>query len=300
MGATQFICPNGDKILINQCLRNCPHSKRCMAKPTLQALAHSVSDRGLGKYSVTELLRGTREVYLEKTVDYAVNPQDRMFALHGSSMHLVGEYNSDESIITELRLENSIYTGQIDAYGNILGNGKNILLDYKVSGAYKTMIALGYHQVDEETGEIYKIGPKKGQPKTRKVWKPGGIRKMFDWVVQVNAYRYLIEMTGHEVDEMYIQVFIRDFGPRVASENIITQPIYLIKVNRISDHWIEKYFQAKQRRLDHAMETGEIPAHCSNRECWNGRKCSDYCDMYNECQKYEQPNDVANVTNVAN
>ena len=75
MPATQFICPNQDKVLIKQCLSICPHCMRCMAKPTLETLAKSVSERNLGrKFSVTELLSGTRELFLKKTTDYAINP----------------------------------------------------------------------------------------------------------------------------------------------------------------------------------------------------------------------------------
>ena len=82
MTATQFICPNRDKILIKQCLSTCPHCLRCMAKPTLETLARSVADRGLGrKYSVTELIAGTREQYLKKTTEYAIDPQAHIFAI---------------------------------------------------------------------------------------------------------------------------------------------------------------------------------------------------------------------------
>ena len=78
-------------------------------------------------------------------------------------------YDENEKII--VRLENEIATGQIDAYGDSLGTGENILLDYKVTSSFKARKALGFHQVDVPTGEVYKTGIKKGQPKYKKEWR---------------------------------------------------------------------------------------------------------------------------------
>ena len=110
MGAKRFICPNGDKVLIGECLKNCPQNVRCMGRPTLENLAHNCRDRGLNKFSVTELIRGTRESYLLKIMDYDVDPQSMIFAAHGTAIHKINEENS-KGIISELRLENEIATG---------------------------------------------------------------------------------------------------------------------------------------------------------------------------------------------
>lgn len=288
MPATKFICPNGDNILIRQCLQNCPHHERCMASPTLVSIAKSCIPRSIGKFSVTELMRGTREMFLEKTTDYSVSPADRALIIQGTSLHKLAEDNSDPSIITELRLENDYLSGQIDAYGNLLGNGKKILLDYKTTSSYKAMISLGYYQVDEPTGEVYKTGLKKGQPKTHKVLKEGGIRKVLEWAIQINAYRMLMEQNGYEVEDMYIQMHVRDYNTQLAMSRNITKPIYMLKINKISNHWLEIYFEAKRQRLEEAIITGEMPAQCSSRETWKNKKCADFCNVYSECQKYEE------------
>ncbi|MBR6012383.1 MAG: hypothetical protein IK062_01200 [Selenomonadaceae bacterium] len=62
MPATKFICPNGNKIKISECLKTCPNSQRCMFLPTLRAVANSL-DRKLSEPTVTELIAGTRETY---------------------------------------------------------------------------------------------------------------------------------------------------------------------------------------------------------------------------------------------
>ncbi len=286
MTATQFVCPNHDKILIKQCLSTCPHCIRCMAKPTLETVAKSVADRNLGRrYSVTELLSGTRELYLKKTTDYAINPQDHIFAMHGSAVHSICEHSSSSTVLTEFRLFNDIFTGQIDCYGDVLGNGKKILMDYKVTSSYKAMIALGYYKEEVPTGEIYKSGLKKGQQKMKKVWRYDGVRKLLDWAVQINAYRLLLEEHNFIVDDMYIQLYVRDYSVRMSSERNITKPMYLLHINKISDHWLRTYFSAKKARLDAALKTGTAPGFCSARESWHGRKCSDYCDVHDECKK---------------
>ena len=286
MTATQFICPNRDKILIKQCLSICPHCLRCMAKPTLETLARSVADRGLGrKYSVTELIAGTREQYLKKTTDYAIDPQAHIFAMHGSAVHSICERSTAGGVLTELRLSNDLYSGQIDCYGDVLGNGRKVLMDYKVTSSYKAMIALGYYREDVPTGEVYKTGLKKGQPKTKKVWRTDGVRQLYEWAIQVNAYRLLLEEHNFPVDDMYIQVYVRDYSLRMASERNIDKPMYLLHINRISDSWLYLYFSMKKTLLDEALKNGVAPGFCNHRETWGGRKCKGYCDVYEECKK---------------
>ena len=286
MTANQFVCPNHDKILITQCLATCPHHIRCMAKPTLETVAKSVSDRKLGrKFSVTELISGTREQYLKKTIAYAINPQDHIFAMHGSAVHSICEHSTSSSVLTELRLANDLYTGQIDCYGDVLGNGKKILLDYKVTSSYKAMVALGYYKEDVPTGETYKTGLKKGQPKIKKVWRYDGVKKLYEWALQVNAYRLLLEEHNFKVDDMYIQLYVRDYSVRISSERNITQPMYLLHINKISDHWLKAYFSAKKEHLAAALNDKIAPAFCSHRESWHGRKCVNYCDVHEECKR---------------
>ena len=288
MPITQFLCPGNEHTAITACLSGCPFGNRCMGKPTLDTLAKSVTDRGLSKYSVTELISGTLEQYLKRTEEYAVNPQDLVFAMHGTAIHALCEKNSGPNVLTELRLENNLYTGQIDCYGNVLGDGRNILLDYKVTSSYKAMTALGFRSIDVPTGEVFKTGARKGQPKTRKEWKNDGVHKIYEWALQVNAYRILLEQHGYPVDDMYIQMYIRDYSLRVAKERNIDRPIYLLHVNRISDIWLTRFFKAKKEALDNALKTSSIPAPCNARETWGGRKCKDYCDVYNICPTHSE------------
>ena len=88
--------PNGDRVMIGDCLNKCPQRVRCMGKPTLRNLAANCKDRGFAKFSVTELIRGTREMFLLKNMDYDVEPQSMLFAAHGTAIHKINEENSWE------------------------------------------------------------------------------------------------------------------------------------------------------------------------------------------------------------
>ena len=82
MPATQFVCPKtNEKIKIGDCLQHCTAGQRCMFLPTLRSVAASL-DRKLDKPSVTELISGTRETFLKKTTDYAVDPMQQLYAIH--------------------------------------------------------------------------------------------------------------------------------------------------------------------------------------------------------------------------
>ena len=68
MPATQFVCPKtNENIKIGDCLQHCAAGQRCMFLPTLRSVAASL-DRKLDKPSVTELISGTRETFLKKTL----------------------------------------------------------------------------------------------------------------------------------------------------------------------------------------------------------------------------------------
>ena len=283
MGATEFKCPSGNKVKIKTCLAKCPSNQRCMFLPTLRAVADSL-DRKIKEATVTELLCGTRETYLKKTTDYAVDPVQQLYALHGSAVHTINEGFTDGNMLSEERLADDVTNGKFDLYGQIIDFNDNTLGDYKITSSYKLMRALGYYKVDVPTGEVYKTGIKKGQPKTKKEWRTDGVRHILDWAIQLNYYRILLEQRGFEVKDMKIQAFCRDFSLRIAAERNITSPLYIININKISDHWIKLYMETKAKRLKRALETKELPPVCTVKERWKNRKCLDYCAVADNCE----------------
>lgn len=281
MPATKFICPNGEKVNIDECLTKCKQGRRCMFLPTLRAIAKSL-DRKIKQPSVTELIAGVRETYLKKVTEYAVDPFSVLYSLQGQAIHTIHEKNA-EGILSEVRLEDGITSGRLDLYGNLLDEEEGILGDLKVTNSYKLMKALGIYKVEVETGEVYKTGLKKGQAKTRKEFRYDGVREILDWAIQLNYYRRLLEKEGYPVKRMVIQALCRDSNLKTAVERGITEKSYLIEINKISDYWLQKYFSKKATMLKEAMDTRELPPICTPRERWNDRKCLDYCAARENC-----------------
>ena len=282
MPATKFICPNGQRIRITECLRSCPNNQRCMFLPTLRAVAKSL-DRKLTEPTVTELIAGTRETYLKKTTAYAVDPASVLYALQGQAFHSINELNTQDAILSEERLKDDITSGQFDLFGKIIDADEGVLGDLKVTSSFKLMKALGIYKVKVDTGEVYKSGLKKGQAKYRTELRFDGVHDVLDWAIQLNYYRMLLEGAGFKVNRMYIQALCRDASLRIAQERGIDKPVYIIGINKISDHWLTRYFQHKAKLLRKAMETRTLPAICSVRERWGNRKCLDYCAARENC-----------------
>ncbi|MBQ7477582.1 MAG: hypothetical protein IJT01_01590, partial [Selenomonadaceae bacterium] len=246
MPATKFICPNGERVLIKDCLASCKQKERCMFLPTLRAVAESL-DRGIKEATVTELISGVRETYLKKTTAYAVEPQSVLYSLHGQAVHTIHEGHTSGEILGEIRLKDAVTSGKFDLYGKIIDNEEGVLGDLKITSSYKIMKALGIYKVDVPTGEVYKTGTKKGQSKTRKEFRYDGVRHVWDWAVQLNYYRVLLERAGFIVNRMYIQALCRDNSLRTAAERGVTKPIYIIPIHRISNRWLERYFGKKAK-----------------------------------------------------
>ena len=271
MPATKFICPNGERVSIVECLRSC--EKRCMFLPTLRAVAKSL-DRKVSEPTVTELIAASA---------YAVEPSTVLYALQGQALHSINERNTQGEILSEERLKNDITSGQFDLYGKILDADEGVLGDLKVTSSFKLMKALGIYKVKVDTGEIYKSGLKKGQSKFRTELRYDGVRDLLDWAIQLNGYRMLLERAGFKVNRMVIQALCRDASLRIAAERGIDKTVYIIPINKISDHWLTRYFQHKAKLLRKAMATKTLPPVCSFRARWGNRKCLAYCAARENC-----------------
>ena len=282
MPATKFICPNGQRIRITDCLSSCPNKQRCMFLPTLRSIANSL-DRNISEPTVTELISGVRETYLKKTSAYAVEPSTVLYALQGQALHSINEQQTYGAILSEERLKDDITSGQFDLYGKILDADEGVLGDLKITSSFKLMKALGIYKVKVDTGEVYKSGLKKGQPKFRTELRYDGVRDLLDWSIQLNYYRLLLERAGFKISRMYIQAICRDASLRIAAERGIDKPVYIIPINKISDHWLQLYFHHKAKALRDAINSNTLPPVCSFRERWGNRKCLGYCAAREHC-----------------
>jgi len=231
-----------------------------------------------GTPSTTQLLKGTREAYLEITqTGYSLDPMGELFRVLGSKAHAYLEEFTDNEL-SEERLHDNIASGQFDFYDPETCT----LVDTKTWGSYKVMKALGFKQKTVETGEVFKSGARKGLAKTKKIVVKAE-PDMKDAEIQLNHYRTMLEAAGFPVKEMFIEAIVRDGGTYMAQGRGVTQNGYLIPVKFMPDGEVKGFLQKKADALIWALDTNSMPEACNDEECWEGRKCSGFCRVARFC-----------------
>ena len=104
-----------------------------------------------------------------------------------------------------------------------------------------------------------------------------------DWEWQINCYRYMLEKQGKEINNMYVQVTVRDGGIQAARDRGVEHKIYLIDVPYIHNDHIEEKFSTKRDALLESIKLNKLPEMCSEEETWGGKKCKSYCDARDIC-----------------
>jgi len=277
-------CPDGVQIEISKCLDSntygCRMKRRCAPR---QYLTRISQDRvWKGQPSVTMLIQGTMASFLKLTEDYSVSPGQRAFLLHGTNAHQALESSGDDLSLLEEKLEMNDITGIADTLQE--ENGEILLIDHKTSGSYKIAKALGLFTYDMKTNEVYKTGPRKGEPKTVKGLN-FGIEKidMDDWVLQLNAYRLMYLEKGFKVDKLFIFAVVRDGGSKAALSRGIVNNTYMIPVRIMDDDVVRDYFNDKKIKLLQALEQRYWEHPCNEVENWGGNKCKKYCEVWEHC-----------------
>jgi hypothetical protein len=173
-------------------------------------------------------------------------------------------------LISEEKLKGEV-SGIIDLLEPTNQDGFLNLYDYKTSGSYAVAKALG----------IIKIWGKGDNPDTFKICPEKA--DMWDWELQTNNYRVMLEDTGLKISNIYIQCTVRDGGTKSAYANGVMEKLYKIPVKRLVDDYVKEYFKNKSTALLTALETKTIPPPCNNKENWNFRKCKEYCNVAEFC-----------------
>jgi len=284
MPAIGFKYPDGEEILFEDIFDNgkLDMMRMGITIPMLKELSKQRDpDR---KPSVTECLSGTCESYLKRVEDYYIDPQEHAFALAGTLHHSKLEDNAEEEY-AEIFMESLGITGIADLYDE----ESKSLIDYKNSGSYKVAQVLGIQHFfgDDPTGAVYKRKTKWGLAGTVRKLKQFYIddekADFGDWDWQLNCYRYMLEKSGKEVKNMYIQITVRDGGIQMARDRGIDRKIYLVEVPYIhNDHIVKKFTEKRDALLRH-LETKTTPSACTEEESWGGKKCEQYCDVRSMC-----------------
>jgi len=288
-----FICPDGRKVKVKDCLQECVNHNRCLTLPTLRAIARQREWTGVP--SVTQLLKPTRMAFLEITTDYAIDPDDHAFALVGTQHHeKVARF--DFNVLAEEALKAFSVTGIPDLLEE--ENSEFVLTDYKLLGSFKIRKCLGLveKKIPDPSGEVYKRsgkGFKKGDLKMITTFEVDKNKvDMRDYELQLNMYRILYEKIGFPIARMRIQATCRE-GKQlyIAQQRGIERNIYLIPVKKIDDKECITYFSKKREALLSALERKKLPPKCAGWEAWDGRRC-DFCDVHEFCPDFPKENEA--------
>lgn len=290
---TNFICPDKELQPTELCTSGkCRMKERCAP---LSFLINAAQERKWeGKPSVTQLLKGTREMYLTITTPYSIRPFSRAYSILGTKAHASLDEDHAWGYFEE-RLENEISTGQFDCI-EYQENGEAWLIDYKTSGAFAVRKMIGITATKEfvydvDGSPVYlKTGKNKGEPKTITVYKRGGEQDFSNYDIQLNFYRMLVEhKLNIKISRMKIFAIIRDGGMKAAREQGLPFECEYIDVPFIEDEKLVSILKPKREALLKALEDKVVPPPCTAREAWDGRKCSGYCVVRDECLKYGNP-----------
>jgi len=274
---TRFICPDSVEVEISECLSKCRMEVRCVARPTLEMFAKGRRE-WKGLISTTQALNGTRMEYLRWKHDYAESPCMRAFALLGTFHHLRYQRMDLPNSLSEEWLEDAMGSGMFDFYDAESCE----LFDFKTVGSWKICRWLGKFQMEEPTGEVFKSGPRKGQPKMKKLWS---LREpeMGDLKLQLSRYAWMLMDAGFPVRRCWVQATVRDFTAMTARMYGLTRQVFLLEVPILSRETVVAFFQAKQFALKHAIDNDEMPEICSPEERWDDRRCLGYCPVRQYC-----------------
>lgn len=288
---THFICPDGEKTLITDCLAKCRLDNRCLARPLLCAAGESRP--WLGMPSVTQLIAGTRESYLKIVKDYAIVPTGTiMFMILGTYIHNNLSKAGPEELAEE-RLSLHGITGKFDNYSQ--EGGVPTLTDFKVCGAYAVKKAMGLVYRLVEGKEIYKKKTTLSGPDGERITREAGQNKLVkEWDsnadavddksyrLQLNMYGLMLIAAGFPVEKLQVMAIIRDGGLRAAQTMGVAERAKLIDIPIMPEADVLAYFLPKRDALLSALKNEQMPPMCSDEESWNGRKCEE-CVVRSAC-----------------
>ncbi len=283
-----FKCPDKRLIPIQDCFSKCRMGDRCEPIPYLHLCAEE--REWTGTPSTTQLLNGTMLSYLKITQPYSVDPDDMAFAIHGTIAHQQLEEKAKElGLVAEL---SATLDGRNVADLIETENGEVILTDYKTWGSYRVAKALGIVEVGKQpnpNGETYKSSGKwgkAGSPKMVSVFQQVASEvDNFEAELQLNRYSIMLMELGISVTKMRIHVIVRDGGLMIARSRGVEKNTYIKPIRELADSGVIAYFTGKSSQLIGALATSKLPEPCNNRECWDGIRCRDYCEVAMYCPK---------------
>jgi len=202
-----------------------------------------------GRYSVTEILNGTREIILTRRHkdELEVDASDMIATVFGSAVHKVLELETDDDK-AEIKLEHEILPGKvISGRIDVLDKDAGVIEDYKTSSVYKIIHG-----------------------------------KFDDWKKQGLLYAWLAYKNGILINKVLFHVLIKDWKKRESryKKNYPRSAFTTVEfaVTSLELRETEEFVIDKLKELE--QENADV---CSDDERWNDIKCKDYCPVRMIC-----------------
>lgn len=277
-----FYCPDGKAIRFKDCFKECRMRERCVSIPVLNMMAEQRIWSGLP--STTQLIAGTREALLEIIKEYYKDIQNKAWIILGNKGHKSLE-DADAGGTSEIAFKDKVHSGIADYYEP----STRTLWDRKVSGAFKVHKALGLvkQKMLDPSGATYKRsgkGFKAGDRKKINVWtRDKKTADKWEWILQTNRYAIWLDDSDRPVEQIKIEIIVRDGGLRSAATYGVNKNIVIIDIPILNRDYVLDYFNRKANMLRTAILVGWAPM-CNQKECWQGRKCESYCSVADFCR----------------
>lgn len=302
MPSKNFICPDGEYQLIEECLKHkgCRLCERCAPLSYLHKVAF---DRKFRRVTPSMAGNGPMLICLKATTNYAIFPPDRAFAVLGTDLHgRLQDVAPGINVLSEEKLTDEQTKGIADLLEQdefYFKPDHYILTDWKSSGSFAVAKWAGIKVfkedrpiLDENGNEVLlKSGPNKGKVKTKQhTWteedpKHADRREI---ELQVNRYRILFEQNGFKISRMRVFAIPRDGGTYIAKNRGVMQNTYTIWIPRLDDQFVLGYYAKLQAEVEEGLkglESGNaLPRLCDSWENWGGRRCQAFCEVAQDCE----------------
>jgi hypothetical protein len=239
---------------------------------------------------------GPRLQGLKATIPYVIVPDDRAFAVLGTTFHgRMAEEGIVYNVLSEETMSDEAAKGTPDLLEKDEHAEKGyILTDYKSSGSFKVCKWVGIYvqktnvPILGENGEPVRLksGKNKGEIKTkvhREIIEDVARIDKLDLELQVNRYRIFFEKNGFPINTMRAFCVPRDGGTHVAKSRGLLSNTRTVPVARLEDDFVLQYYAKLSAEKDDFFDKGYARL-CDTWENWEGRRCIKFCEVKNECR----------------
>lgn len=202
---------------------------------------------------------GARLLFLEETVDYAIDP-NRLVAAHLGTMKHSAINVAHEGLCVEQRVVSKC--GRFSAKYDSFVPETGVLRDGKYPDVFKVLMIL-----------------------------KGGVEKQArDYVLQLNLAAIILREQGHKVNEMWLDfrptgAGVQERGELESKYGITGKPPYIpISVPFLPAAEVLAEFSSLADAKARAHKTGEVPPMCTAAQTWGGKRCTQgWCAVAKAC-----------------